>query len=262
MKGISGKNAIIAAGGSGLGMGIAAVMAGYGANVTIFSRKAERLEGAAAEIRKRTGKEVNTVAADLSREKDLERVVASVHSSHGKIDFLIMNYGDPKVAPFLDIPDAEWDYSIDMMLRSTLRLTRHALNDMIGRGAGRIVYVTSMTTKSPMENFAISASLRSAIVALGKVLSIELAPQGINVNSISQGFFMTDRLKNVARHNGERSGLGYEKALEAIRQSIPMKRFGDPEELGELVAFLCAKESSYLTGTNIQIDGGTIKFPF
>lgn len=262
MKGISGKNAIVAAGGSGLGLGIAAVMAGYGANVTIFSRKPERLESAAADIRKRTGRDVNAVAADLSRKEDLERVVGSARSRHGKIDFLIMNYGDPKVAPFLEITDTEWDYSIDMMLRSTLALTRLALADMVERGAGRIVYVTSMTTKSPMENFAISASLRSAIVALGKVLSMELGPQGINVNSISQGFFMTERLKNVARHSGERSGLGYEKALEAIRQSIPMKRFGDPEELGQLVAFLCADESSYLTGTNIQIDGGTIKFPF
>lgn len=262
MQGISGKNAIVSAGSSGLGRGIAQVLAGYGANVTIFSRSVEKLKETAAHIKKITGKDVNAAVADLSKRDELEKALGSAHSAHGRTDFLVVNYGDPKVAPFVDISEAEWDYSIDMMLRSTLQLTRSAVKDMLENKGGRIVYVTSMTTKSPLENFAISSSLRSAVVALGKVISIELASKGINVNSISQGFFMTDRLRSVARHNSERTGQSYDQALDAIRQSIPMKRFGEPEELGQLVAFLCSEESSYLTGTNIQIDGGTIKFPF
>ncbi len=262
MRGISGKNVIVSAGSSGLGRGIAGVMAGYGANVTVFSRSERKLSDTVSEIKGKTGTEINAVKADLSNRAELEKVIHSAHERYGPINFLVMNYGDPKVAPFLEISEEEWNKSIDMMLRSTLMLTRSVLDDMLKQKAGRIVYVKSMTTKNPLENFSISASLRSAVVALGKVLSLELASEGINVNSISQGFFMTDRLRNIARQNSEKRGIGYDQALDAIKQTIPMKRFGEPGDLGELVAFLCAEESSYITGTNMQIDGGIVKFPF
>lgn len=262
MNGIAGKNAIVSAGSSGLGRAIAVVMATHGANVTTFSRNEEKLKGTAEEVRKKTGKDINTVKADLSSQDDLKKVVESAHSKYGKIDLLIVNYGDPKVAPFTELSEQDWDYSINMILRSTLFLTRSALKDMVEAKAGRIVYVTSMVVKSPLENFAISTSLRSAVVGLGKVLSMEHANSGINVNTVTQGYFLTERLRNVARISGERRGTGYEAALESIKQSIPMKRFGEAEELGKLVAFLCSDDSAYITGTNINIDGGVVKFPF
>ena len=262
MNGIAGKNAIVSAGSSGLGRAIAVVMASYGANVTTFSRNEEKLKGTVEEVRQKTGKEINAVMADLSSQDDLKKVVESAHSRYGKIDLLIVNYGDPKVAPFTELSEQDWDYSINMIFRSTLFLTRSALKDMMESKSGRIVYVTSMVVKSPLENFSISTSLRSAVVGLGKTLSLEYAGRGINVNSITQGYFLTQRLRNVAKLSGERRNISSEAALDSIKESIPMKRFGEAEELGKLVAFLCADESSYITGTNINIDGGVVKFPF
>lgn len=262
MRGIEGKNVIVSAGGSGLGRAIALVLSGYGANVTVFSRSEKKLSETVEEGLKRNGRRINAVAADLSKEEDIHMVLESVHARFGGIDALVMNYGDPIVAPFMDISASEWDYSINMMLRSTLLLTKSACRDMMEKKGGRIVYVTSMMTKSPAENFSISASLRSAIIGLGKVLSIELGPKGINVNSISQGYFLTERLRNIARQRADKEGVSYEGILEGMKESVPLRRFGKPEELGELVAFLCSDESAYLTGTNIQIDGGVIKFPF
>ncbi len=262
MKGIEGKNVIVSAGGSGLGRAIAVVMSGYGANVTTFSRSEKKLKETVEEGLKRNNRRINTLTADLSSEQDLLKVVDDVHLKYGAIDAIVLNYGDPAVAPFMSITGSQWDYSISMMFKSTLLLTRVACKDMIERKSGRIVYVTSKMTKSPSVNFSISTSLRSAVVGLGKVLSLELGPMGINVNSISQGYFLTDRLRNIAKQRAERGEGSYDDIIENIRESVPLKRFGKPEELGELVAFLCSDEASYLTGTNIQIDGGVVTFPF
>ena len=116
-----------------------------------------------------------------------------------------------------------------------------------------------MTTKNPLKNFAISNTLRSGIVALGKTLSIELAPHNITVNSISQGYFYTDRLKNIINKRSEELNKSYDEIMDNIKSEIPMNRFGKAEEIGNLVAFLASDLSSYITGDNIQIDGGAVK---
>ena len=170
-----------------------------------------------------------------------------------------MNYGDPKVDNFLNLNIDDWNYNIDMMLKSTILLTKFAAEDMIRKNNGRIIYITSMTTKNPLKNFAISNTLRSGIVALGKTLSIELAPHNITVNSISQGYFYTDRLKNIINKRSEELNKSYDEIMDNIKSEIPMNRFGKPEEIGNLVAFLASDLSSYITGDNIQIDGGAVK---
>jgi 3-oxoacyl-[acyl-carrier protein] reductase len=104
--------------------------------------------------------------------------------------------------------------------------------------------------------------LRAAVVSLSKVLSIEFAQKGLTFNSISQGYVMTPRLENIAKANSKRLNISLEQAYDAIKQTIPAKRFGKPEEIGYLVSFLCSSEASYINGTNIQIDGGFVKFPF
>ena len=261
MKNISGKIAVVAAGSSGIGKGIARVLSKEGCRVIIFSRDSVKLSDAAVEIENETKNQVSYCKADLRDRRDLERLMDFVHESLGKIDFLIMNYGDPKLAPFEDLTDADWDENIAMFLRSTIYLTKASLKDMRERG-GRIVFVTSMTTKMGIENFSISGSLRSALVNLAKVVSLEKASMGITVNSISQGYVLTDRVRNIARSRSEKGGITYEEALNGIMRSIPVKRFAAPEEIGSLVAYLCSDDASYITGTNIQIDGGYVRFPF
>ena len=170
-----------------------------------------------------------------------------------------MNYGDPRVDPFMELTNSDWDYNIEMILKSTIGMSEMCAEDMIKSRYGRIVYVTSMTTKNPLQNFAISNSLRSAVVALGKTLSIELGKYNITVNSISQGYFYTQRLQNIIEKNANSSGKTVAEVEKDLKSEIPLGRFGMPEEIGNLVAFLCSGLASYISGTNIQIDGGTVK---
>ncbi|MHB8358853.1 MAG: SDR family oxidoreductase [Thermoplasmataceae archaeon] len=261
MDDLKGKVALISAASSGIGKSVASVLSSRGCLVHVFSSNEDRIAKAAQEIQKRTGNTVNYSVGSLANPMDVRRVMREVKERTGEINFLVINYGDPKVAPFMEINDDEWDSSINMILKSSIIMTRSVIPFMEKNG-GRVVYITSMTTKQPMENFAISASLRSAVVSLSKVLSIEMAEKGITFNSISQGYFQTPRLESIADKNSLKFGITKEQAFNKIREGIPAKRFGNPEEIGYLVAFLCSQEASYINGTNIQIDGGAIKFPF
>jgi 3-oxoacyl-[acyl-carrier protein] reductase len=262
MRGLSGKVALVTAASSGIGKGIAKVLASEGSKVHIFSRDKEKLKRSVEEISKETGKEVNFSTGDLSKPDDVKRVMEEVKRKTGSIDFLVINFGDPKVAPFLDITEEEWDSSINMIFKSSIVMARSVIPEMIEKGNGRIVFVTSLTTKQPLENFAISSSLRSAVVSLSKVLSMEYGQRGITFNSISQGYVMTPRLENIARQNAKKFNWTMDQAYDSLKQGIPAKRFGRPEEIGYLVSFLCSTDASYINGTNIQIDGGAVKFPF
>ncbi len=259
MHDLKNKNVIVCAGTTGIGRGVISVLAKYGANITTFSRGKEKVESLRKEIKEETGITINAICADLSKKDDLRRVVDSAREQYGKIDFLVMNYGDPRVDPFMELNESDWDYNIDMIFKSTIRMVDMCATDMIKSSAGRIIFITSMTTKNPLENFAISNSLRSGIVALGKTLSIELGKYNINVNSVSQGYFYTRRLKNIIEKKSVSTGKPVEEVESQLIKEIPLGRFGKPEEVGNLVAFLCSSLSSYITGTNIQIDGGTIK---
>jgi 3-oxoacyl-[acyl-carrier protein] reductase len=259
MEDLRNKNGIVCAGSTGIGKGVISVLAGYGANITTFSRSREKIDELKVMAGNNFGNRINAMVADLSRKEDLIRVVESAREKFGKIDFLVMNYGDPRVDPFLELDESDWDYNIDMMLKSTITMSNLCVKDMIASNSGRIVFITSMTTKNPLQNFAISNSLRSGIVALGKTLSIEFGKYNITVNSISQGYFYTRRLKNILEKNSKATGKPVENVEAELKKEIPLGRFGKPEEVGNLVGFLCSDLSSYITGTNIQIDGGTVK---
>lgn len=262
MKGLSNKVALVSAASSGIGKAIAKVMASEGCRVHIFSRDEEKIRRSAEEISKETGSKVNYSVGDMTKPEDVKRVLSEVKKITGEIDFLIVNYGDPKVAPFMEISEEDWDSSVNMFVKGSVIMARDVLPRMSSKGDGRIVFVTSLTTKQPLENFAISASLRAAVVSLSKVLSIEFAEKGITSNSISQGYIMTPRLESIAEKNSKKFNITLEQAYDNLKQGIPAKRFGEPEEIGYLVSFLCSDEASYINGTNIQIDGGVVRFPF
>lgn len=261
MNRFEGKVALVSAASSGIGRGIAKVLAQDGCRVHIFSRDENAIEKAASDLNEISGSSVSCSTGDLSSSADLKRIMSEAREKAGNIDFLVVNYGDPKIAPFMDISEKDWDSAFSMILKSSVILVREALPYMLNNG-GRIVFVTSLTTKQPLENFALSASLRSAVVSLSKVISLEYAGKGVTSNSISQGYFMTPRLEAVADGNSKRYGITLDEAYERIKQEIPAGRVGRPEEIGHLVSFLCSEEASYVNGTNIQIDGGLVRFPF
>ncbi len=261
MRGLDGKVAIVTAASSGIGKGIAKVLASEGCRVHISSRDEDKLKKSAEEIMKETGMQVSIIPCDLTRPEDVKKMLTDVKKKSGSVDFLVINFGDPKVAPFLEITEDDWDSSMNMFLKSSIIMVKSVLPEMISKRDGRVVFVTSLTTKQVLDNFAISASLRAAVVSLSKVLSLEYAQNGITFNSVSQGYVMTPRLENIAKRNAERMNITVDQAYDAIKQGIPARRFGKPEEIGHLVSFLCSADASYINGTNIQIDGGVVRFP-
>ncbi len=261
MTDLSGKVALVSASSSGIGRSTAKVLASDGCRMHIFSSNEDKISRAAGYIGAASGQQVNYSVGSLAVPSDVRRIIDEAKLKTGNIDCLIMNYGDPKVAPFLEISEEDWDFSINMILRSTITMVRGVLPYMLNHG-GRVVFITSMTTKQPLQNFSISASLRSAVVSLSKVLSMEYASRGITFNSISQGYFQTPRLESIAKKNSKSLGISMDEAYQKIRDEIPAGRFGDPEEIGHLVSFLCSNDAAYINGANIQIDGGVIRFPF
>lgn len=255
---IRGKKALITAASSGIGLAVASVLAKSGVSVAISSDREEKIRDAAQRMQK-DGLEIFPFKYDLISDS-ADDAVKKAAGAIGEIQILVVNYGDPRLAQFLELTESDWDRNISMFIRATTALVRSAVSLM--SGWGRIIFITSMTTRQAYEGFAISGSLRAAIVNLGKTLSLELGNRGITVNSISQGYFLTERLEAVLEKSAARSGNDRESELKKIISEIPVGRIGKPEEIGYLVRFLCSDEASYITGANIPIDGGITRYPY
>ena len=254
----NGKKALVTAASSGIGLATARVLAENGYSVIMSTSNEQKISGAAAQL-KTSGLDVHHTVFDMTT-GDTGHIVEHVKKQFGNIDALVVNFGDPKLAPFLELERSDWDKNDNMFIKSTIGLVR-GLVPLMGQG-GRIVFITSLTTREAYKGFAISGALRAAVVNLGKTLSIELGPKGITVNSISQGYFMTPRMDHVLETNAARNGTTIEQEKEAIIKAIPLGRVGDPREIGHLVTFLCSGEASYITGANIPIDGGFTRYPY
>ncbi|HLH86574.1 MAG TPA: SDR family oxidoreductase [Thermoplasmataceae archaeon] len=257
---LSGKFGIVTAASQGIGLAIARAMASEGCGLIISSSNHGKIEAAAREIAGESGSAVEPKVFDMQSPESLRDFVSSVKKSTKKIDYLVVNFGDPTVAPFLEISAEDWRKYTNMFLHSSVTLIREFLPLFIDGGS--IVFVTSMTTKQAYEGFSISGSLRAAVVNFAKILSIELGPRNIRVNCISQGYFMTDRLRKLLEMRSRRNHTTVEEEKLKIQREIPLGRIGEPSEIGDLVVFLCSPRSSYITGTNISIDGGITRYPY
>ncbi len=254
--GLNGKIALCAASSRGLGRAIATALAREGARVCMCGRDRDRLEEAADRICEATGAEVFTFALDLADAEGPRRFVEGALEQAGGVDILVTNTGGPKLGSFEELDDEAWYAAAELLLLSAVRLIRAAVPAMERRGGGRIVNVTSISVKQPIPGLMLSNSLRAAVVGMAKTLAGELAPRKILVNNVCPGMIATDRLIELDQDRAARSGLPLEQVrLEAQRQ-IPLGRYGQPEELAALVAFLCSAQASYVTGSTILCDGG------
>lgn len=257
--GLAGKIALVCAASKGLGRAAAHALARERARVAICARGAEALQEAAQSIARETGGEVFPIVADVSVAADAERVVAETVKRFGGLDVLVTNAGGPKSAPFEALTDADWLAAVDLLLMSTVRLIRHAIPHLRARGGGRIVNITSVSVKQPIDNLVLSNALRAAVVGLAKTLSLELARDRILVNSVAPGYTRTDRVLQLAQAGAEREGTDVETILERQGKNTPLGRIGEPEELAALIVFLASDRASYITGTTIQVDGGAVR---
>lgn len=257
--GLDGKCAIVCAASKGLGRAAAFALARDGARLVMCARTASTLNAAADEIRNATGATIVPVVADVSIGADVDRLVAAADRALGAIDILVTNTGGPKSAPFETLTDADWSSAIDSLLLSVVRLCRGVIPHMRRRGGGRIVHVTSVSVKQPIEGLVLSNALRAGVTGLARTLANELARDRILVNCVAPGYTRTDRVVELAEAAAAREGTTAEAVQRRTEETIPLKRLGTPAEFGDVVAFLASERSSYITGTTIQVDGGFVR---
>lgn len=257
--GIKGKVAFVAAASRGLGRAVAEELAAEGASLVLCARNAETLNLVCNEIAETSGVEVLGVAADVSVADDVARAVRTGIEKFGRIDILVTNAGGPPAGHFEDVSREMWETATRLTLNSVLELTRAVLPGMKERRWGRILNVTSITVKQPVENLMLSNSLRAAVTGFARTLANEVATYGITVNNILPGYTRTERIEELARATAAREGISEAEACARWETEIPMKRLGEPREFAALAAFLVSERASYITGTSIPVDGGWIR---
>jgi 3-oxoacyl-[acyl-carrier protein] reductase len=256
--GLKGRVAVVAASSRGLGRACAAAFAREGADVAICARGKDDLRDAEAEL-VGLGARVHSVVADLGRAEDCRRFVAGAGEALGRIDVLVNNNGGPPAGAFDRFTLDDYRSAVEQNLMSTVQMTLEAVPVMRRGGWGRIVNLTSVAVKQPLDALVLSNTSRTAVVGFSKTLSNELAREGITVNTVCPGPTLTDRIRSLAKQRADRESIDYERALATYVTDIPMGRLGRPEELAALVVFLASEPASYITGTTIQVDGGFVR---
>jgi 3-oxoacyl-[acyl-carrier protein] reductase len=258
---LKGKTAIVLAASKGLGKACAAALAAEGANVVIGARDAGILERTAAEIRSAGHGKVLASPIDVRVAEDLEKIVSAALTTFGRIDILVNNAGGPPFGPFESFDDAAWQSAFELNLLSTVRCSRLVIPHLKATGSGRIINIVSLSVKTYVENSVLSTSLRMGVTGMAKMLSNELGPHNITVNNVAPGLILTDRVKDAVMHKMA-PGVSIDDLLAQRARDIPMQRIGRPEELAALVTFLASPLAGYITGTTIQVDGGSVKAPY
>jgi len=253
--GLDGKVALVAASSKGLGKASALALAGEGARVTICARTEADLEAAAGEIRERTHADVLAVPADLSTAGGVHRVVAATVDRFGGVDILVNNSGGPEPGTFDDHTDQDWLQAFETVTLNFVRFVREVVPHMREKKWGRIVGIQSSSVKEPVPNLVMSNGIRPGVAGLMKSLMPDLAKDGITVNLVLPGIFLTDRV----RHRWGPPGVDDATIQEHVAAMIPAGRLGDPTEVGNLVTFLASERAAYITGAVYQIDGGMIR---
>lgn len=245
--GIEGRTALVMAASRGIGRGIAGALAREGARVAIASRSEEELQAAAAEMQG----EVRMFQADTGDLERLQQLPGEVADALGPVEILVANTGGPPGGGALDNSLEEWEEAFRSLVLAPRVLIEEVLPGMRERRWGRIVNVSSSSIREPIPGLALSNANRLAALGLLETLADELAGDGITVNTVATGMFATDRLADL--HGS------LDQAEAAARERIPARRLGQPEEYGDLVAFLCSERAAYLTGAVIPLDGGLLR---
>ncbi len=260
--GLKGKVALVTAASKGIGLGTARVLAKEGMKVVISSRSQANLDKARDLLVAETGAEVLAVQADMTAHEDLERLVDAASKEFGGVDVLVYNTGPPKAGTFAELSYGDWEEATKLLLLSAVTLTQAVVPHMKSKKWGRLIYITSLTLKQPIANLVLSNTVRLGIAGLSKSLSRELAPHGITSNGIIQGYIRTDRTVRLMEEKASKTGTSVEEAYKELVKNIPLGRYGEPEEVGSLAAFIASEKGAYLTGEMFTIDGGYISTVF
>jgi 3-oxoacyl-[acyl-carrier protein] reductase len=257
--GLRGKVALVTAASKGLGRATAHELAREGASVIICARGKEALDAARDEIANATQADVVAVAGDVASPADVGRIVSAGIERLGHIDILVTNAGGPPSGKFDSLTPEMWQSAVDLTLMSVINLTSAVLPGMKDRNWGRIINITSIAVKQPVDGLMLSNSLRSAVTGFARTLANEVAHLGITVNNILPGYTRTERVEQLSDAAAKREGITREAARGRWESDIPMRRLGEPAEFGALAAFLASERASYITAQSIAVDGGWIR---
>jgi 3-oxoacyl-[acyl-carrier protein] reductase len=257
--GLKNKVALVAAASRGLGRAVAEELAEEGAALVLCSRNGATINQTANEIAQATGANVLALAADVSNADDVARLVRSGVERFGRIDILVTNSGGPPAGQFESFSQQQWEAATRLLLFSAVEMARNVLPGMKERRWGRILNVTSIAVKQPVENLILSNSLRAAVTGFARSLANEVATFGITVNNIMPGYTRTERVEELSRMIAEKEGISPQEFVARWEKEIPMQRLGEPREFAALAAFLVSERASYVTGTSIPVDGGWIR---
>jgi 3-oxoacyl-[acyl-carrier protein] reductase len=250
--GIAGRTALVCAASKGLGRGCALALARNGVAVTITARTAEALEEAAAEITAATGATVTPIAGDITTPEGRAAALAACPAP----DILVNNAGGPPPGDFREWDEGDWLAACNANMITAIMLIKATIDGMIARRFGRIVNITSSSVKAPIPQLGLSNGARSGLTGFVAGLARQTVAHNVTINNILPGRFGTDRLRAGLAFAANKAGRPVAEVEAESRAQIPAGRFGTPEEFGELCAFVCSAQASYITGQNFLIDGG------
>jgi 3-oxoacyl-[acyl-carrier protein] reductase len=254
--GLKGRGVIVAASSEGIGRATAEAFAREGAQVAMCARTEKTLREAADQIRRATGAEVFAEPLDVTDAAAVQRFTETVAKQFGRIDVCVSNAGGPPAKNFLSVSLDEWRKAVDTNFMSVVHLARAVIPYMQRHRWGRIITITSVTVKQPVEALVISNAVRAAVVGLVKSLSNEFGKDGILVNNVAPGYTATERLKELAGVRALAGGVSPDKVYEQWASEAPVKRLGEPREIADVIVWLASERASYITGQTILADGG------
>ena len=255
------KNAIVCASSQGLGKAAALDLAEEGVNLAICSRDQDKINKVKEEIHQKINSEIKVIAlkVDLDSPDDIQAFYKQVENDLGTVDILVNNNGGPPPSTFEQLSDDDWQKAFNSTMMSCLRLSKLVIPNMKKNGWGRIINISSVSVKTPVNGLFLSNSLRMGVLGWAKALSDELAPHGVTVNTVCPGYTRTERVEAILETQSNSSGLKKEEIEKSIAENIPMKRVGEAEDLAGLITFLASEKADYMTGLAIQVDGGSAR---
>jgi 3-oxoacyl-[acyl-carrier protein] reductase len=257
--GLKNRVALVAASSQGLGLATAEAFAAEGCRLAMCARNQQALASNAERIRKQHNVEVFTDAFDVTDAAAVQRFVSAVAQNFGTVDICVTNAGGPPAKGFLAASLDDWQKAINANFLSTVYFAREVIPHMQRQHWGRIITITSITTKQPVADLVLSNAVRTAVVGLVKSLANEFGKDGILVNNVGPGFTATDRLKELAKARSATTGKPEQEFLDAWAADAPVKRLGDPKEFADTVVWLASERASYITGQTVLVDGGMYK---
>ncbi|NND79438.1 MAG: SDR family oxidoreductase [Maribacter sp.] len=255
---LKGKNALVGGSSRGIGKAIAQQLAVSGASVTLMARNEERLKNLVSDLPTSVGQKHNYLIVDFNKFGDFKKTISNFFETNN-IDILVNNTQGPKAGSASEMNIQDYQEAFDVLFKSVVFTTQLALEQMIKNQWGRIINVASISVKEPLSYLALSNSIRAAMVTWAKTLATDIAQHQITVNSVLTGYFDTERINDLNATKAKQMGISIDEVRATMEQQVPIKRIGDPKEYGFLVAFLASEQASYITGTQIPIDGGLLK---